>query len=177
MFYSTFPQGRSRVDLARWAADLMQQWGLTREYDFHLIVWDHESPRPIVRLFYSIDLNRRRARLRTRAVAAGRDEGAWPYSSSASRARGAATIKNFQKKFVEPGRVPAAPAGGRWLRTMRPPLPEGLAPRGPRPGRDAPRGGRVARPGGRRGGRVRGAKVRPDNASSAVSPLESIEPS
>jgi hypothetical protein len=47
MFYSTFLLGRSRFDLARWAADLMQQWELTREYGFHLIVWDHDEHCPL----------------------------------------------------------------------------------------------------------------------------------
>jgi hypothetical protein len=38
---------RTRIDLARWAADLMQRWGRTREYGFHLIQWEHDDGCPL----------------------------------------------------------------------------------------------------------------------------------
>jgi hypothetical protein len=47
MFISTFSSGRSRADLARWAIELMTQWGLPREYGFHLVHWEHDDGCPL----------------------------------------------------------------------------------------------------------------------------------
>jgi hypothetical protein len=38
---------RSRVDLARWAATLLDRWGLPGEYGFHLIDWAHDDGCPL----------------------------------------------------------------------------------------------------------------------------------
>jgi hypothetical protein len=47
MFMSTFSSGRSRVDLARWAIELMNRWGLTHEYGFHVLDWSHDEQCPL----------------------------------------------------------------------------------------------------------------------------------
>jgi hypothetical protein len=47
MFLTTLPLGRSRADLARWAATLYARWGLSGEYGFHLIEWEHDEGCPL----------------------------------------------------------------------------------------------------------------------------------
>jgi hypothetical protein len=47
MFMSTFSSGRSRVDLARWASELLMRCGFAREYGFHLILWEHDDGCPL----------------------------------------------------------------------------------------------------------------------------------
>jgi hypothetical protein len=38
---------RSRADLARWAATLYDRWGLSGEYGFHLVEWEHDDGCPL----------------------------------------------------------------------------------------------------------------------------------